>query len=168
MQQSPSWEANRFSASQEIPRILWNPKFHYNIHKCPPPVPILRQLDPVHAPTSHCLVPNLMSFFIYLGPTTVSVQVRGFPCDWFVPWYFLQWGVVNTSPNPQAGGPPCVGCPRLFIQYVCSHPPFWRPFVHPQPEDAPCRGDRDPLIMGRIRLEEHLKQNGASLISLFL
>jgi hypothetical protein len=22
-----------------------------------------------------------------------------------------------------------------------------RPFLHPQPEDAPCRGDRDPLIM---------------------
>jgi hypothetical protein len=21
----------------------------------------------------------------------------------------------------------------------------WRPFLHPQPEDAPCRGDRDPL-----------------------
>ena len=26
MVQSPSWEANRFSASQEIPRILWNPE----------------------------------------------------------------------------------------------------------------------------------------------
>ena len=25
MEQSPSWEANRFSASQEIPRILWDP-----------------------------------------------------------------------------------------------------------------------------------------------
>ena len=28
MAQSP-WEASRFSVSQEIPRILWNPKFFY-------------------------------------------------------------------------------------------------------------------------------------------
>ena len=54
-EQSPSWEANRFSASQEIHPVSWNPKVRCRIHKCPPPVPILRHVDPVHFPTSHFL-----------------------------------------------------------------------------------------------------------------
>ena len=50
MDQSPSSEANRFAASQEIPRISRDPKVHYRTHKRPPPVHILSQLDPVHIP----------------------------------------------------------------------------------------------------------------------
>jgi hypothetical protein len=47
MEQSPSWETKRFSASQEISRILWNTNVPYRIHKRPPPVSILSQIDPV-------------------------------------------------------------------------------------------------------------------------
>ena len=62
MVQSSSWEANWFAASQEIPRLLWNPKVHYRTHKRPPFVPILGQPNPVHIPTSHLLQihPNII------------------------------------------------------------------------------------------------------------
>jgi hypothetical protein len=55
MEQSPSWEANRFVASQEIPRVLLNPKVYCRIHNCSPPVSILSEPSPVHTPTSHFL-----------------------------------------------------------------------------------------------------------------
>ena len=62
MVQSPSWEANWFAASQEIPRISRNPRVHYHTHKRPPPVSILDQPNPVHIPTSHLLQihPNII------------------------------------------------------------------------------------------------------------
>ena len=63
MGQSPSWGANRFSASQEIPRILWNTKVHDRIRKCPQTVRILSQLDPVYAPHSSFLYIDLNVIF---------------------------------------------------------------------------------------------------------
>ena len=53
MEQSPSWENNRFAASQEILLILWNQKVHYRIYNYPPPVRIRSQFDTVHTPTTH-------------------------------------------------------------------------------------------------------------------
>ena len=56
--QSPSWEANWFAASQQIPRISQNPKVHYRTHKRPPPVSILGHPSTIHIPTSHLLEIN--------------------------------------------------------------------------------------------------------------
>ena len=60
--QSPTWAANWFAASQEIPRISRNPNVHYRTHKRPPTVSILGQPNPVHIPSSHLLEihPNII------------------------------------------------------------------------------------------------------------
>jgi len=99
MVQSPSWEANRFAASQEIPRISRNPKVHYRTRKRPPPVPILGQPIPVHIPTSHLLEihPNI------IHPSTPR------PPQWSLSLRLPHPPYMYTSIKLRKKGGPCFG-----------------------------------------------------------
>ena len=90
MVQSPSWEANWFAASQQIPRISRNPKVHYRTHKRPPPVSILGQPNPVHILTSHLLE---------IHPNIIHPSTPRSP-QWSLSLGFPHQDPIHPSPHP--------------------------------------------------------------------
>jgi hypothetical protein len=46
-----SWEAASCATAQEFPKISWNPMVRYRVHKSPPLLPILSQIDQIHTTT---------------------------------------------------------------------------------------------------------------------
>jgi hypothetical protein len=69
MELSPSSEAASHAAIQEYPNISWKPKVHYRVHKNPPLVYILNQINPVHTAQSYL---SKIHFNITHPPTSWS------------------------------------------------------------------------------------------------
>ena len=105
--QSPFWAANGFAVSQEIPRILRNPKFHYRTHKRPPHVSIQGQSIYPH-PTSRRSI-LILSTHLCLGLANVS-SPPVFPPRPYTP----------PSPHPYAPRAQNVKLHVVILQYNTS------------------------------------------------
>jgi hypothetical protein len=88
----PSWGAANCAAIQKLASVLWKPKVHYRVHKSPPIVPILNQIDPVH------IIPSYLSkiYFNIVHPTTSLTVGDNFMTS-YVTVSFLDWRLIHLD-----------------------------------------------------------------------
>jgi hypothetical protein len=146
MGHSPSWRANRFAAGQEISHILWNPKVHYRIYKCPPPVSVLSQPNSIHTPNTWRSI-LILSFHLPLRLPQVSPpnpcarlslpqSELHVPFIWFWNLSPAQYWVRSTNHEAQHYDVFCT--PSYLVplrpKYSLQHPIL----KHPQPDTCIC------------------------------
>jgi hypothetical protein len=89
MELCPSWEAASRLATQEFPKILWNPKVYYRVHRSPPLVPLRNKNNPLHN------IPYYFSkiYFNIIHPLTPS----GFPTKILHTFLFKQISILKLK-----------------------------------------------------------------------
>jgi len=111
--------------------ILRNPKFHYRLHNRPPPAPIFASYQRTSPITRSCKVfRNTVNFYgEELFAARPATQLEDHPLSAIRDRFFS-------------------------IFQVTLH--IWRPFLLPQFEDAPFRGDKDLLIWDECKITSNL------------
>ena len=96
-------------------------------------------------------------------PVTFPVWIRG-SCLRFVTWLsFYGEEFLATRPTPKLDDNPMSAVHGCLFNKFATTLHVWRPFFHPLPEEAPSRGDRNPLIKVLFfERQEVAQQSGAS------
>ena len=95
MEHSPSSEANMSSASQEIPRVLWNPTVHYRAYNSPASCPYPEPDQSSPFPLSHLLI-------------HLNIILQCMPAS-------SKWSPSLRSPHQNLVGTSCPPPPKLAI-----------------------------------------------------
>jgi len=104
MEHSRPWEADSHSASQENHHILRKPKLHYRVHKSPPLVRILDQINAVHA---------ISSYFLKIH-SNIILPLRLRPPSAFLYSFLISPMLVTCHAKPS------VYCCKRIFRYWCT------------------------------------------------
>jgi hypothetical protein len=64
-------------------------------------------------------------------------------CKLFVTGFFYGEGLLTPCPTPKLEGHPLLSVCDCLFNIFAANLHSWRPFLHPQPEDALCCEDRE-------------------------
>jgi hypothetical protein len=119
-----------------------------------PSIPTKFNLYFSNSPTTDLIVPtlqrlltfqvlNLMSFFHCLGHAKESVQVRG-ALKYSVKRIIFMVRGLAPHPTFKLEDHSLSAVRDCLFSLFAATFHIWRPSFHPQPEDAPCHGDKGP------------------------
>jgi hypothetical protein len=106
MDPSPFWEVSSYSATEKLPSMLWNQKFHHHVHETSSSVPNLSPMNLVQTTWSYfskiyCnIIPHLNLGFLVVSfllakPPKPCVHSISLPCTLYTLRITLLW--LNDS-----------------------------------------------------------------------
>jgi hypothetical protein len=98
MELNSSREATSCAATQELPSILCNPKVYYRVHKSPPLVSILSQINRVHTTPSYRSKTHFNIVHHLRSGLPSGLFPSGFPTNILYAFFFSSPFILHALP----------------------------------------------------------------------